>query len=96
MELKKIDFNNIDEKTKGYIKIGIIILGLFIGLFLIFFMLSKLSPIMNLLINLTLIISFYLINSNKKDAYLASSSTNSKITIKASSPRRSVNFKILV
>ena len=23
MEMKKIDFNNMDEKTKGYIKIGI-------------------------------------------------------------------------
>ena len=34
----------------------------------------------------------------KEDAmyYFASSSTNSKITIKASSPRRSVSFKILV
>lgn len=35
--MAKIDFNNIDEKTKGYIKIGIIILGLFIGFFLILF-----------------------------------------------------------
>ena len=34
MEMKKIDFNNMDEKTKGYIKIGIIIIGLFIGLLL--------------------------------------------------------------
>ena len=38
--MAKIDFNNIDEKTKGYIKIGIIILGLFIGLFLIFFIIK--------------------------------------------------------
>lgn len=34
MEIKKIDFNNMDEKTKGYIKIGIIVIGLFIGLLL--------------------------------------------------------------
>ena len=38
------------------------------------------------------------LKAKKEDAnfYFASSSTNSKITIKASSPRRSASFKILV
>ncbi|MBQ2407823.1 MAG: hypothetical protein II309_00185 [Bacilli bacterium] len=39
--MAKIDFNNIDEKTKGYIKIGIIILGLLVG-FLIILLVAKL------------------------------------------------------
>lgn len=42
MEMKKIDFNNIDEKTKGYIKIGIIILGLLIGFLIILFVVKLL------------------------------------------------------